>query len=104
MRIKLFGSLNTLPSPSRRFMRLRHNMGPEVLAVTTVTVTFGVDSPSSSHRIPATKATGSVLNSSLGALMDQLYSTIIFVPHARAKFRKLKVSHRLLISAFSLVP
>jgi len=35
--------------------------------------------------------------------MDQRYSTIIFVPHARAKFRKLKVSHRLLISAFSLV-
>src|ERR1043166_1667809 len=36
--------------------------------------------------------------------MDQRYSTIIFVPHARAKFRKLKVSHRLLIGAFSLVP
>src|SRR3954464_15070699 len=35
--------------------------------------------------------------------MDQRYSTIIFVPHARAKFRKLKVSHRLLISLVSLV-
>src|SRR4051794_34087410 len=31
------------------------------------------------------------------------YSTIIFVPHARAKFRKLKVSHRLLFSIVSLV-
>jgi len=35
--------------------------------------------------------------------MDQRYSTIIFVPHARAKFRKLKVSHRLLFSIVSLV-
>ncbi|MGN6185980.1 MAG: M23 family metallopeptidase, partial [Thermoanaerobaculia bacterium] len=35
--------------------------------------------------------------------MDQRYSTIIFVPHARAKFRKLKVSHRLLFSIISLV-
>ena len=35
--------------------------------------------------------------------MDQRYSTIIFVPHARAKFRKLKVSHRLLISLVSFV-
>src|ERR1043165_6507855 len=35
--------------------------------------------------------------------MDPRYSTIIFVPHARAKFRKLKVSHRLLISLVSLV-
>ncbi|HSY49385.1 MAG TPA: M23 family metallopeptidase [Thermoanaerobaculia bacterium] len=35
--------------------------------------------------------------------MDQRYSTIIFVPHARAKFRKLKVSHRLLISLVSIV-
>jgi murein DD-endopeptidase MepM/ murein hydrolase activator NlpD len=35
--------------------------------------------------------------------MDQRYSTIIFVPHARAKFRKLKVSHRLLFSLVSLV-
>ena len=26
--------------------------------------------------------------------MSQRYSTIVFVPHARAKFRKLKVSHR----------
>jgi murein DD-endopeptidase MepM/ murein hydrolase activator NlpD len=35
--------------------------------------------------------------------MDQRYSTIIFVPHARAKFRKLKVSHRLLFSLVSIV-
>jgi murein DD-endopeptidase MepM/ murein hydrolase activator NlpD len=35
--------------------------------------------------------------------MDKRYSTIIFVPHARAKFRKLKVSHRLLFSLVSLV-
>src|SRR5437763_16038185 len=35
--------------------------------------------------------------------MDQRYSTIIFVPHARAKFRKLKVSHRLLFSDLSVV-
>lgn len=35
--------------------------------------------------------------------MDKRYSTIIFVPHARAKFRKLKVSHRLLLSVFSIV-
>jgi murein DD-endopeptidase MepM/ murein hydrolase activator NlpD len=35
--------------------------------------------------------------------MDKRYSTIIFVPHARAKFRKLKVSHRLLFSMVSLV-
>jgi murein DD-endopeptidase MepM/ murein hydrolase activator NlpD len=35
--------------------------------------------------------------------MDKRYSTIIFVPHARAKFRKLKVSHRLLLSIASLV-
>lgn len=35
--------------------------------------------------------------------MDKRYSTIIFVPHARAKFRKLKVSHRLLFSIVSLV-
>src|SRR6266513_3184967 len=35
--------------------------------------------------------------------MDQRYSTIIFVPHARAKFRKLKVSHRLLFSIVSLI-
>jgi murein DD-endopeptidase MepM/ murein hydrolase activator NlpD len=35
--------------------------------------------------------------------MDPRYSTIIFVPHARAKFRKLKVSHRLLFSIVSLV-
>jgi len=35
--------------------------------------------------------------------MDKRYSTIIFVPHARAKFRKLKVSHRLLISLVSLL-
>ena len=35
--------------------------------------------------------------------MNKRYSTIIFVPHARAKFRKLKVSHRLLFSIISLV-
>ena len=35
--------------------------------------------------------------------MDKRYSTIIFVPHARAKFRKLKVSHRALLSVVSLV-
>jgi len=35
--------------------------------------------------------------------MDKRYSTIIFVPHARAKFRKLKVSHRLLFSLLSIV-
>jgi len=35
--------------------------------------------------------------------MDKRYSTIIFVPHARAKFRKLRVSHRLLLSVVSLV-
>jgi murein DD-endopeptidase MepM/ murein hydrolase activator NlpD len=35
--------------------------------------------------------------------MDSRYSTIIFVPHARAKFRKLKVSHRLLFSIVSIV-
>ncbi len=35
--------------------------------------------------------------------MNQRYSTIIFVPHARAKFRKLRVSHRSLFSAVSLI-
>lgn len=35
--------------------------------------------------------------------MDKRFSTIIFVPHARAKFRKLKVSHRLLFTMISLV-
>lgn len=35
--------------------------------------------------------------------MDKRYSTIIFVPHARAKFRKLKVSHRLLFSVISVI-
>jgi murein DD-endopeptidase MepM/ murein hydrolase activator NlpD len=35
--------------------------------------------------------------------MDKRYSTIIFVPHARAKFRKLKVSHRLLFGLLSVV-
>jgi len=35
--------------------------------------------------------------------MDKRYSTIIFVPHARAKFRKLKVSHRFLFSVLSIV-
>jgi cell division protein FtsB len=35
--------------------------------------------------------------------MEKRYSTIIFVPHARARFRKLKVSHRFLLSIASLV-
>lgn len=35
--------------------------------------------------------------------MDKRHSTIIFVPHARAKFRKLKVSHRVLYSIASLL-
>ena len=35
--------------------------------------------------------------------MDKRTSTIIFVPHARAKFRKFKVSHRALFSVVSLV-
>ena len=35
--------------------------------------------------------------------MDKRYSTIIFVPHARAKFRKFKVSHRLLFTVLSVV-
>src|SRR5256885_883624 len=35
--------------------------------------------------------------------MDKRYSTIIFVPHAKAKFRKLKVSHRLFFSLISVV-
>jgi murein DD-endopeptidase MepM/ murein hydrolase activator NlpD len=35
--------------------------------------------------------------------MDKRYSTIIFVPHARAKFRKMRLSHRLLFSVVSLV-
>ena len=35
--------------------------------------------------------------------MNKRYSTIIFVPHARAKFRKMKVSHRLLFSLISIV-
>lgn len=35
--------------------------------------------------------------------MDKRYSTVIFVPHARAKFRKLRISHRALFSAVSLV-
>jgi murein DD-endopeptidase MepM/ murein hydrolase activator NlpD len=35
--------------------------------------------------------------------MDKRYSTIIFVPHARAKFRKLKLSHRLLFSLLSII-
>lgn len=34
--------------------------------------------------------------------MDK-HSTIIFVPHARAKFRKFRISHRALFSAVSLV-
>jgi len=35
--------------------------------------------------------------------MSQRYSTIVFVPHARAKFRKLKVSHRWLFIAAGFV-
>lgn len=35
--------------------------------------------------------------------MKRRYSTIIFVPHARARFRKLRVSHRLLWSLASVV-
>jgi murein DD-endopeptidase MepM/ murein hydrolase activator NlpD len=35
--------------------------------------------------------------------MDKRYSTIIFVPLSRAKFRMLKVSHRLLFSLVSVV-
>lgn len=35
--------------------------------------------------------------------MDKRHSTIIFVPHARAKFRKVRVSHRALFSAVSLL-
>src|SRR5688572_32108595 len=35
--------------------------------------------------------------------MDKRYSTIIFVPNGRARFRKLKVSRRLLFSIVSLV-
>jgi len=35
--------------------------------------------------------------------MDKRYSTIIFVPHSRAKSRKLNVSHRLIFSVISIV-
>jgi hypothetical protein len=35
--------------------------------------------------------------------MNQSYAEIIFVPHARAKFRKLKISHRLLFSIISII-
>jgi murein DD-endopeptidase MepM/ murein hydrolase activator NlpD len=35
--------------------------------------------------------------------MDKRYSTIIFVPHARAKFRKLKLSHRAIFSMVSIL-
>ena len=35
--------------------------------------------------------------------MDKRFSTIIFVPHARAKFRKLRVSHRLLFSIVAIL-
>lgn len=35
--------------------------------------------------------------------MDKKHSTIIFVPHARAKFRKVRISHRALFSAVSLI-
>lgn len=35
--------------------------------------------------------------------MGKRYSTIIFVPHARAKFRKLRVSHRVALSIISIL-
>lgn len=35
--------------------------------------------------------------------MDKRYSTIIFVPHARAKFRKLRISHRFLLSIIAVL-
>jgi murein DD-endopeptidase MepM/ murein hydrolase activator NlpD len=35
--------------------------------------------------------------------MDKRHSTIIFVPHARAKFRKVRVSHRALFSVLSIL-
>jgi len=35
--------------------------------------------------------------------MSKRFSTIIFVPHARAKFRKLRVSHRALVAIAALV-
>lgn len=35
--------------------------------------------------------------------MDKRHSTIIFVPHARAKFRKVRISHRALFSVVSLL-
>jgi murein DD-endopeptidase MepM/ murein hydrolase activator NlpD len=35
--------------------------------------------------------------------MQKRYSTVIFVPHARAKFRKLNVSHRLLFTIAAVV-
>lgn len=36
-------------------------------------------------------------------MSQRRFSTIIFVPHARARFRKLRVSHRTLISLFAIV-
>src|SRR5207247_10594840 len=59
--------------------------------------------PSPFPRIPADNGRNSHPSRPRAAFMDQRYSTIIFVPHARAKFRKLKVSHRLLISLVSFV-
>jgi murein DD-endopeptidase MepM/ murein hydrolase activator NlpD len=41
--------------------------------------------------------------STTGEDMDKKHSTIIFVPHARAKFRKVRISHRVLFSAVSLL-
>lgn len=35
--------------------------------------------------------------------MNKRFSTIVFVPHARAKFRKIRVSHRLLATAATVV-
>ena len=35
--------------------------------------------------------------------MGKRYSTIIFVPHARARFRKLRVSHRAIFSLLSVI-
>jgi hypothetical protein len=34
---------------------------------------------------------------------EHQYATVIFVPHARAKYRKLKVSHRLIFSVMSVI-
>jgi hypothetical protein len=60
-------------------------------------------------RSPQTLAIDDLRNNS-GMQMDEFerrhgmrYSTIIFVPHQRAKFRKLRISHRLMFSIISLV-